>query len=84
MPWRRKDSCDRPHNPDIARIGRADPALPDEYRARCLTVGKRVLVVCGGESRPALALGVNEDFSLAVRYDDGTAAAVRSGEVTIR
>lgn len=68
----------------VAAVRRGDPALPDEYRARCLTVGRRVSVVCGGESRPALALGVNGDFSLAVRYDDGELAAVRSGEVTIR
>lgn len=68
----------------IAAVRRGDRAMLDEYRARCLTVGRPVLVVRGGESRAAMALSVNEDFSLAVRFDDGSEASVRAGEVSLR
>lgn len=61
-----------------------DAALLEEYRVRCLTVGRRVRVLRGGESREAQALGVNDDYSLAVRYDDGSREDLRSGEVSIR
>ena len=53
------------------------------YRENCLTRGE-VYVLTGGETRHAAALGINEDFSLQVRYDDGEIAAVRSGEVSVR
>ena len=61
-----------------------DAALTEEYRERCLTVGRRVLVVRSGESRAALALAVEDDCALRVRYDDGAEELVRSGEVSLR
>ncbi len=59
-------------------------ALLDDYRARCVTVGRRVLLLRDGVSREAVALGVDEDYALRVRFDDGKEAAVRSGEVSLR
>lgn len=59
-------------------------ALLKEYRERCLTVGHEIFVIQNGECREATALGVNEDYSLAVRFADGQEAAVSSGEVSIR
>lgn len=63
---------------------RRDRALWEEYRARCLTVGRRVRLIRGGAECEATALGVAEDYALLVRYDDGREEAVRSGEVSIR
>ncbi len=63
---------------------RDDPALLDEYRRRCLSIGRGVLLLREGESRPAFALGVNGDYSLRVRLPDGTIEDVRFGEVTLR
>lgn len=63
---------------------RGDPALPDEYRARCLSLGREVLLLREGESVPAFALGVNGDFSLRVRLADGRLEDVRFGEVSLR
>ena len=61
-----------------------DPALLDEYRARCVSVGREVLLLRGGESRPAFALSVGEDYSLRVRLPDGSLEDVRFGEVSLR
>lgn len=54
------------------------------YRAGCITAGRRVLVVRGDRADPALALGVEDDFSLRVRWDDGREETVSAGEVSIR
>ncbi|MBR0207337.1 MAG: biotin--[Oscillospiraceae bacterium] len=51
-----------------------------EYRARCLNVGREVLV---GDRR-GLALSVGDDYSLLVRFPDGKEEALRFGEVSVR
>lgn len=54
-----------------------------EYRDRSCLVGKRVHVLRGDTPRPALVQGVDERCRLLVRYDDGTAEALLSGEVSL-
>lgn len=67
-----------------AEARRGDSALLADYRARCVSVGREVLLLRGNESRPAFSLGVNEDFSLRVRLPDGGTEDVRFGEVSLR
>ena len=67
---------------DAAR--REDPALLEEYRSRCLNVGRELRILQNGESRPARGIGVNPDFSLAVELPDGSREDLRFGEVSIR
>ncbi len=55
-----------------------------EYEAACVTLGKQVRIVRGGEERRALALGIDEAGGLLVRYEDGTEGAVSTGEVSVR
>ena len=55
-------------------------AALEEYRARCISCGREVLV----DGRRAMAEEVCEDYALLVRYDDGTRQAVRFGEVSVR
>ena len=55
-----------------------------EYRSACVTLGKQVLLLRAGESRPAFALDVDDDAGLIVRYEDGTTGTVSSGEVSVR
>lgn len=55
-----------------------------QYRADCLTVGKPVRLVTPASSRDAFATGIDEDFRLLVRFPDGTADAVSTGEVSVR
>ena len=61
-----------------------DGNCADEYRRRSFITGRRINVLRGGASRPALALGIDDQCRLLVRYDDGAAEALSSGEVSIR
>ena len=75
----------------IARLQELDAVLRGdrgpwmrEYRGACVTLGKQVLLLRAGESRPAFALDVDDDAGLIVRYEDGTTGTVSSGEVSVR
>jgi len=59
-------------------------AYLEEYRRRCVTVGRQVRILRGEEETPAEAIGVEEDFSLLVRLPDGRRERVTSGEVSVR
>ena len=56
------------------------------YRRDCVNLGKTVQLIPfgGGERETALAVDVDEEFSLVVRGADGRERAVRSGEVSVR
>ncbi len=56
----------------------------DAYRSRCATRGPIVIHDLVGHKKTADALGIGDDFSLRVRYENGTEEYVRSGEVSIR
>lgn len=64
----------------------ADPpaGLWQAYRSRSLVLGRQVLVLAGGDSRPAEALDIDEDFRLLVAYEDGTRERLFSGEVSLQ
>lgn len=54
------------------------------YAENCITVGRRVQLVRADTRTEALALAVQPDGSLLVRYDDGTEQSVFCGEVSVR
>ncbi len=55
----------------------------EEYRERCITLNKRVLVRrSDGEEREATAISVDSDFRLLVEYPDGKREYLYSGEVS--
>ena len=54
------------------------------YRARCVTVGRRVEVQRRGASRRGTVLDVDDRFGLVVRYENGETETIRSGEVSVR
>ena len=56
----------------------------EEYRARCATVGQAINVITPGGSRPAVALQVEDSFTLTVQFSDGTTKTLDSGEVSVR
>lgn len=68
----------------VAASRAGDRSLLAAYRRRCVSTGREVLLLRDGESRPAFALGVNEDYSLRVRLPDGGIEDVRFGEVSLR
>lgn len=56
----------------------------EEYRRRCVTTGREVVLLKGGQERRAFAEDVNEDFTLRVRLPDGSREDVFSGEASVR
>lgn len=68
----------------VAAARRGDPALLEEYRSRCLNLGRELRILQDGQSRPARGIGVNPDYSLAVELPDGSREDLRFGEVSIR
>ena len=62
-----------------------DPrAYLDDYRARCITVGRPVRVVRGELVRTGFAEAVDDDFALVVRWPDGERETVTGGDVSVR
>lgn len=55
-----------------------------EYEKACVTLGKQVRIIRGKAERCALALGIDENGGLLVRYEDGTEGTVQTGEVSVR
>lgn len=64
-------------------MGRPEMYL-DEYRQRCVTVGRTVQLLRGEERLAAQAIDVDEQFGLIVRHEDGAQETIRSGEVSVR
>lgn len=55
-----------------------------DYREADVTCGRKVNVISGGNSTPAEAIMINDDFSLKVRFTDGSVSDISSGEVSLR
>ena len=56
----------------------------NRYRKDCITLGKEISLVRGEEIRHGTALDIDDAGALIVRFPDGTAEAVNSGEVSVR
>ena len=54
-----------------------------EYRARNITTGHTIFLM-DGSGRTASAESIGDDFSLNIRYPDGSADNLTSGEISIR
>ena len=59
-------------------------AMMAQYRKDCITVGREISLVRGDEIRHGLAVDVDEEGALVVRFDDGHIETVNSGEVSVR
>lgn len=55
-----------------------------KYRKRSLVIGKRINVLTPNGRKKAVALDVDEDCRLIVRYEDGRTERLSSGEISIR
>ncbi len=57
----------------------------EEYRNRSLILGKEINVIKGPDNTAkAVALDIDEDFHLKVRYESGEIEYLNSGEVSVR
>ena len=54
-----------------------------KYREKSFVIGKEIDVLFSNGRKKALALDVNEDCHLIVRYEDGTTEELSSGEISI-
>ena len=70
----------------LYRSGLDKELFLDEYRSRSCLIGREIDVmrIVGGEMKSAVAVGIDDNCRLVVRYDDGTTEALESGDVTIR
>lgn len=55
-----------------------------KYRERSLAIGRRIRVLQPFGSRDAVALDVDDQCRLLVRYEDGQTGCLSSGEISIR
>ena len=63
----------------------SDPAVFEAYRCRSLVLEKAITILSAGKDPvPAEALDLMEDYSLLVRYADGSTDRLNSGEVSVR
>ena len=56
----------------------------DAYRRDCVTLGKPVKLLWTDHQTEAVALDVDGQFGLIVRFPDGAKTTVRTGEVSVR
>ena len=59
-------------------------AFLDEYRQHCVSCQRPVFLIRDGEKKEAFALGIDEDYALVVRYENGSTQSIRTGEVSLR
>lgn len=66
----------------------SDPYFLERYRELNITTGSRITafpqMTENGQGRTGEAIAINEDFSLKVKFDDGSVKNLRSGEVSVR
>ena len=75
----------------VTAFHRMDSRLPKEkwmimnqYRAACVTLKKKIMVIRGDQVRFGKAWDVDDDGRLTVSFSDSTLELLTSGEVTIR
>lgn len=56
----------------------------EKYRARSLVIGKEIRVLSPTGQKEAIALDVDEECRLVVRYGDGSRETLSSGEISVR
>ncbi len=55
-----------------------------EYRSRSIITGKEIDIIKNGTVKRAVALSIDDDYSLLVRTEDGKTEKLNSGDVSIR
>lgn len=56
----------------------------DEYRKRCVFIGKEIDIIGENTVHRATALGISDDGNLSVRYENGEEGILFSGDISIR
>ena len=73
---------------DIAYRWPDDDYYLNRYRKNNVTVGSKIVaypqLAENSQGRSGTAIAINEDFTLKVKFDDGSVEDLRSGEVSVR
>lgn len=56
----------------------------DEYRRRCVGIGREARLMWREAQEKVTVLGVDDEMGLIVRHADGTQETIRTGEVSVR
>lgn len=56
----------------------------EEYRSRNFVIGKEILVNLSDKQKKAVALDIDDEFHLIVKYDNNKTETLSSGEISIR
>lgn len=56
----------------------------EQYRNRSFVIGKQVNLISADESKTAVAIGIDDECRLLVKYPDGTEDCYSSGEISVR
>lgn len=56
----------------------------EQYARDCITLGRPVKIIRRDNVQRAMAIGIDENGALLVRYENGEDGVVFSGEVSIR
>ncbi len=63
---------------------RTDEEALTEYRNRSIITGKDIDIIKNGSTERAVALSIDDDYSLIVKKEDGSTEKLNSGDVSIR
>ncbi len=64
--------------------GLSEKSFLEKYRTKNFILGKKVTVIMGDQKTDALAVLVDDDCRLVVKFPDGSKKAVNSGEVILK
>lgn len=56
----------------------------ENYKKRCIVLGKKINVINNNSVTPATALDIDDECRLIVQYDNGDKAYLSSGEISIK
>jgi len=56
----------------------------EEYRKRSIIIGKEIDIIKNGFTEKAVALSIDDDYSLVVKKEDGSIENISSGDVSIK
>ena len=56
----------------------------EQYRNRSFVIGKEILVISPDDQKKAVALDIDDDFHLIVKYEDNKTETLSSGEISVR
>lgn len=54
-----------------------------QYKSRSCLIGRKITIIKGSERKPAIAISIDDDCHLIVKFNDGTEEALSCGEVSL-